>query len=916
MRPHRSHLSTAGLLRRQFVAGPGASVALAVLVLVAAFLATAVPRAVAALHDAALAEHVAEFPANELDITTETRAHPDAGPSSGGTTLADDVDAVWGRQEELLLGIRAGLHEPLRGITGAPLAALTMGAVQAHVPGATPSSPVYRVMPGFDPRFREHVELTSGDWPTPIEGSLDGEAPLDVVLVDAMADRMAWELGDVRYLGLGDVDQPIRLVGTAAAVDADDGLWTHLPSSLTPSVIDNGLAPPVITGTAFVDPGSWPALAEVGLPTIMQAWFPIATERLTAAETGVLRAQLGEVSSTVQHLGSGDWTGFVATVGEVGFLSGLGEALGQAAAAAAASDAVLATIASGPIGVMIAVLVLGGRVVFERRRSGLELAAARGASTGQLRGILALEGLVVGVPPAILGGIAGTVAVDADAGATGWLLVAAFALTPAALLIASAPALSPLRRARADLGRARGGRLRWIVEAVVVLLAAAAVVLLLRRGLATSAARTGVDPLLAAVPLLLALVACVVVLRLYPIPLSGLVGATSARPGLVPFLGSARALRDPSAGLVPVLAVVVGVSVAVFSAVLLGTVRTGVERASAEQVGADASVTGVPLTRDQLDAFRAVTGVEAIAPVYSTRGAELSIDGRPRTTTLIVVDAAEMRAVQAGRDDATPLPDDLADRPGDDGVPVLLSGLVEELIDEAADVELDGEAFRTLGVVDGTTAYAPRANWVLMDRANADPFTDTLVPRTVLVRFEPGADAAAVTAELASIGGEGTTVVTPDELAAELAGRPTAQGLVVGLVAAIVLASLLTALAIVLTLVVGRPARERLLQLLATLGLGRRGEQALVAWEVGPVAVVAVVVGAVLGVALPVVVLQGVDLRAFTGGGAQPAIAYDPWLITAVLAGSVLVSVAAAWIAARIGSRVNAARAMRKEEEG
>lgn len=916
MSGHRSHLSTAGLLRRQFLAGPGASVALAVLVLVAAFLATGVPRAVAALHDAALAEHLAGFPANELDLTTETRAHPDTGPSTVGTTLAEDVDPVWGRQEEFLLGIRDAMPEPLRGITGAPLAALTMGPVQAKVPGATPSSPVYRVMPGFDPRFREHVELTSGDWPTPVDGALDGEAPLDVVLVDAVADRMAWKLDEVRSIGLGDLEQPIRLVGTAAAVDPDDGLWAHLPSSLTPSIFDNGIAPPVITGTAFVDPGSWPALAEVGLPTIMQAWFPVETGRVTAAETTRLRAQLDEFSSTVQHLGSGAYTGFVATVGEVGFLSGLGEALGQAAVAAAASDAVLATIASGPIGVMIAVLVLGGRVVFERRRVGLELAAARGASTGQLRGILAVEGLVVGVPAAIIGGIAGTVAVDADAGGTGWLLVAAFALTPAVLLVASAPALSPLRRARADLGGARGGRFRWIVELVVVLLAAAAVVLLLRRGLATSAAQTGVDPLLAAVPLLLSLVACVVALRLYPIPLAGLVGATSARRGLVPFLGSARALRDPSAGLVPVLAVVVGVSVAVFSSVLLGTVRTGVDRASAERVGADASVSGTPLTRDQLDAFRAVPGVAAIAPVYSTRGAELSIDGRPRTTTLIVVDAAEMRAVQAGRADATPLPAGLADAPGDDGVPILVSGLVDELIDEAHDAELDGEAFRILGAVDGTTAYAPRANWVLMDRANAEPFTDTLVPRTVLVRFEPGADAAAVTAELESIVGEGTTVVTPGDLADELSARPTAQGLVVGLIAAIVLASLLTALAIVLTLVVGRPARERLLPLLATLGLGRRGEQALVAWEVGPVAVVAVVVGAVLGIALPVVVLQGVDLRAFTGGDDQPVIAHDPWLITAVLAGSVLVSVAAAWTAARIGSRVNAARAMRKEEEG
>ena len=167
----RSHLSTAGLLRRQFLAGPGASVAVAVLVLVAAFLAIAVPRAVAALHTAALAEQLAALPANELDLTTETRAYPDAGPSASGTTLDDDVDAVWGRQEAAGLPASA-MPFPSRcaGITGAPLASLVMGPVRAVVPDATPSSPVYRVLPGFDPRFREHAVLTSGDWPAPVDG--------------------------------------------------------------------------------------------------------------------------------------------------------------------------------------------------------------------------------------------------------------------------------------------------------------------------------------------------------------------------------------------------------------------------------------------------------------------------------------------------------------------------------------------------------------------------------------------------------------------------------------------------------------------------------------------------------------------------------------------------------------------------
>ncbi|WP_448005732.1 FtsX-like permease family protein [Agromyces bauzanensis] len=912
---HHSRLSTPGLLLRQFSAGPGASIALALLVLAGALFATAVPRAVAALHTAALAEQTAAMPGAELDLTAATITRPAIGPSADGTTLDAEVDAVWGAQEELLLDIRSGMPEPLRGIAGDPLVALAMGPARAAVPGAGQGSTVYRVLPGFDPRLREHVELASGDWPAPVGGPVPG-APVEIVLAEPVAERMAWELGEDRLIDVGGVDQAVRLAGTVEPVDAADGFWTHVTTALRPEVVDNGLAPPEITGVAFVDPASWSAFRDVNLPVTMQMWFPTRTERLTSDEVEVLRVQLGEFSSGVHRLGSGERDGFIDEIGEVAFVSGLGDVLAEASVTTAASDAVLATIASGPIGVMIAVLVLGARVVFERRRVGLELAAARGASAGQLRGILALEGAAIGVPAAVVGGLVGTAVIAADAGPGGWVLAAAFAVTPALLLVSSAPALSPLRRARADLGAGSGIRFRWVGELLIALIAAAAVVLLLQRGLETSAARTGVDPLLAAVPLLLSLVACVVVLRLYPIPLASLVRRMSARPGLVPFLGSARALRDPSAGLVPVLAVVVGVSVAVFSSVLLGTVRTGIETSAAARVGADAAVSGMPLTRAQLDEFRAVPGVAAIAPVYSTRPSQVSIDGRQRSTTLIVVDAEEMRRVQAGRADATPLPATLAESGGEDGVPVLLSGLVDTLIGDASDVALDGEAIRVEGVVEGATAYSPRSSWVLMDLANAEPFTDTLVPRTVLVRFEPGADAAAVTGDLAAIAGDGATVVTPADLAGELADRSTAQGLVVALIAAIVLTSLLTALAIVLTLVVGRPVRDRLLPLLSTLGLARRGERALVAWEIGPVATVALVVGAALGAALPFVVLQGIDLGAFTGGDDQPAVAYDPWLIAAVLAGAVLVTAVAAGVASRVGGRVSAARAMRAEEEG
>ncbi|GAA1962487.1 ABC transporter permease [Agromyces allii] len=911
---HRSRLSTAGLLRRQLTTSPGASIALALLVLVGALLATAVPRAATALHTEALHEQLADLPAAELDLTASARERPGVGPSANGTTLAPDVEAVWGAQEDHLAAIVDEMPAPLAAITEPPLAMLTVAPVRAKVPGAGPSAPSYRIMPGFDPRLREHVTLTAGAWPAPIEAAVPSGTPIELVLTDAVAERMDWALGEERFIDIDGTPQPVVLSGTVAPVDAGDGVWTHIVPALEASVVDNGLAPPEITAVAFLDPASWSDFARVSVPLTLEVWIPIDTASITADASAELAPMLGQFSSDLHAVGEGGWVDEYYTVAGLAFSSSLRDELALASAAATASDALLATVASGPIGVMVAVLVLGARVVFERRREGLELVAARGASNGQLRGILALEGGLIGLPAAIVGGVVGTLAFDADGGSAGWVVAALFAVTPAALLIASAPSLSPLRRVRADLGSANGGRLRWIGELVLVLLAAASVVLLFRRGLASSAS-VGVDPLLAAVPLLLSLVACLVVLRVYPLPLARIVRSMAAKPGLVGFLGSARALRDPSAGLVPVLAVVVGVAVAVFSSVLLGTIGSGVEAAASHRVGADASVAGRPLTQAQLDELRAVPGVEAIAPVYSTRNASITIDGRQRTTTLIVIDVAEMQVVQQGRPDATPLPDTLAEPPGADGVPVLVSGVVAAVTAGATDVEIDGDPFSVEGVVDGTTAYSPRANWMLMDAANARPYTDTLVPRTVLVRFDAGADTQAVVADLERIAPD-STVETPERVADDLGSRPTVQGLVAALIAAIVLVSLLTALAIVLTLIVGRPARERLLPLLATLGLDRRGERALVAWEIAPVTAVSLVVGAALGAVLPFVVLGGIDLSSFTGGDAQPAVAYDPWLIAGVLATSVVVTVVASALAASLGSRIDVARAMRKEEEG
>ena len=70
-----------------------------------------------------------------------------------------------------------------------------------------------------------------------------------------------------------------------------------------------------------------------------------------------------------------------------------------------------------------------------------------------------------------------------------------------------------------------------------------------------------------------------------------------------------------------------------------------------------------------------------------------------------------------------------------------------------------------------------------------------------------------------------------------------------------------------------------------------------------------------LGIALPVLVVLSVDLRPFTGGGDQPAIAVDPVLTGALLA-AVVLTLAAAVVAGVVGARTTSmATVLRTEED-
>lgn len=881
-----SRLGPTGLVARQIVANPSASVVVAIIVLVSAFLAGATPRALDQLFTAELRHTVAGVSAPQRDLVATSLGGPTASLS------------------DYLADLRSEMGATLRSATGDGSYLSYSPALPAIADEPALDAPITALALAIDTDVEQNITVVEGELPDAAERLGDFDfAPIQFVLSRSSAADMRWSVGEQRSVrSPTGLVQAFELSGVFDATDADGAIWQINPSIVEPFLYDDGNSTPTVTATGFVNSASVEAAYRVmgGLST--RAWYPVSASEVGFTEATALLQNLREFTSA-RHLiaGADPLTG----VGSFTFSSELVGSLEAVEAKAASTVAVLSMALAGPLGVVLAVLALGARAVTDRRRAGLSLAAARGASRAQLRGVMAVEGILLGVPAAAIGVGLAALLLPAAVGAAATALPLLLGLAPAVLL-ASAASGARMRTERNDLGNARGSRARTIVELIVVGLAALAVVLLLRRGL-TSASGPTVDPLLAATPLLLALAVCVIVLRLYPYPLRAIEAALRKAPGLTSYLGVARAVRDPAAGLAPVLAMVVGVSIAVFSGILVATIDRGVDTAAQATVGADLQVSGPVFGPPLIAELQAIPGVNAVAGVDDAGPGILRVDGVKSVVGMLVVDfaaLAELRDVPAGLTTGTP-------------VPVIASSDLAADLPAGARLQVQGVDIQIVASVPQEEGLTVQSRWIMVDRSFSDELTGVgFLPRLVLVDLDPGADTAAVSAAILDVAGASGTVLDPLQAAAQIRSAPTVGGLATALVIAMVIAGALSALAVVMTSVVGSRARTRLLALLATLGLTGRQARGLAAWEIAPIALTAIVAGTLLGVAMPWVVLGGVDLRPFTGGSTQPAITIDPLIIGALVAGFAAVVVLAVFIAVAIGRRMSAASTLRMGEEG
>ncbi|MGN6273596.1 MAG: FtsX-like permease family protein [Protaetiibacter sp.] len=559
-----TRLTTPRLLAVHLRSGLAAAALTGVLVAVTVLVAAGVPSALSALAAAQLQHAASELPSARRDLTA-------TGPLGFQFTAETDTELRLASIDRGIEGFPAQYGEPLAsGLDGGDWVASTRMS-DAFPTEPSPTAPRLTLSLSLDTGWAERVRIIEGTEPDVWSGTLDtlpgspAQPPVPIAISAELAKTMQLELGDDIQLA----EALLQVAGIYEPLDPGAGYWQHAPLLREPIV-----APPPdyqATASVYVAPGSahglWPWLATA----TVAAWWSVNPDALTATGGPALMEAFHESESYGNAVISGT---------ELHLSSSLPDALDAASARLRFVLALLALVAAGPLGVVFAVDAQAAQAVIARRRPALALASARGASTAQLRLIMATEGLLIGVPAALLGYLATRMLFPADFAWEGVTLAIVFALAPAVLFAALTPARIA-RSERSDVAVRSRSATRWVVEVAAVGLAGLAVFLLFRRGFAEASAEIGVDPLLAAVPLLLAIAGCVVALRVYPALLLLVHRLARGTPGAVPLLGAARAVRTPALGFATGFALLVGVSISVFSTGIASTVQAAIAQALA-----------------------------------------------------------------------------------------------------------------------------------------------------------------------------------------------------------------------------------------------------------------------------------------------------------------------------------------------
>ncbi|MER5540130.1 ABC transporter permease [Streptomyces mirabilis] len=903
----RTERGVAPWVRTRLRTAPGAAVAFAVLVLVTAFLAAALPRALDAYETKGLRQEIAGAPPAATSVELSA---PQPGLEIAQATREKAV------RPPALAAVRraalARLPAPLRADTTESAYGVR---TSKSLVGLNHWLPVIDAPPRFtlaaQSELAAHSTVRGGRLPTAAGEVTADTRKVEAAVTEATARTLRLRVGSVIDVdGFGGAPLVVRITGIVEPRHPRGGYWSADPVLRTPGVAADPSLPPQFYWEAglLLAPGAAPVLlGSQGQPELYWRFAP-ATDRLTAQDVPGLVSRIASLEGGPELLRMREVAGGTAAVA-----TDLETVVGSYTTTRAAITPVVAVGAFGIGAVAAVVLVMAGGLVAVRRAAELALLRARGGSLRGITGRLLAETAVVAVPAAAAGLLLAVLAVDEARLLPAVLGASAVALLACAVLPVRAVVAHRRPRAHAerdDLAQARPGRRRTVAELTVLVLAVGSVVALRRRGASSSG-----DLLVSAAPVLVGLIAALVLVRLYPLPLRWAARPAARGRGVVGFLSLARAGRSSTVGVaLPLLALLLALTTAAFGGSVLAGVSDARDRAALLATGADARIAGpgevTPLPAGVAGAVRKVPGVRAVTAVRIERTAELTSGGAGAKEGLTLIGVEPVSYARLARQTGLgAFPAEVLQPKGAETGGVLNAvaspGLAERLGRAPRRItSLAGDITVRIAAVRPRTPAAPGADFLLVDAAgltHSDP--------TTLLATGAALDAPALRTAVRGAG-KGLTVTLRGEERAALSDAPLQAGAERIYTTAALAGAGYAVLALLLSLLQSAPERAALLARLRTMGLTPRQGRRLLSLDALPQALLAASGGMLAGWATVRLLAPGIDLERLalaTAAGRVPVVGAslrtDVWSLLLPAAGTVLlawaVAVAQAWWAGR-----------------
>ncbi|MER5343372.1 ABC transporter permease [Streptomyces mirabilis] len=906
----RTERGVAPWVRTRLRTAPGAAVAFGVLVLVTAFLAAALPRALDAYETKGLRQEIAGAPPAATSVELSA---PQPGLEIAQATREKAV------RPPALAAVRraalARLPAPLRADTTESAYGVR---TSKSLVGLNSWLPVIDAPPRFtlaaQSELAAHSTVRGGRLPTAAGEVTADTRKVEAAVTEATARTLRLRVGSVIDVdGFGGAPLVVRITGIVEPRHPQGGYWSAEPVLRTPGVAADPSLPPQFYWDAglLLAPGAAPVLlGSQGQPELYWRFAP-ATGRLTAQDVPGLVSRIASLEGGPELLRMREVAGGTAAVA-----TDLETVVGSYTTTRAAITPVVAVGAFGIGAVAAVVLGMAGGLVAARRAAELALLRARGGSLRGIAGRLLAETAVVAVPAAAAGLLLAVLTVDEARLLPAVLGASAVALLACAVLPVRAVVAHRRPRAHAerdDLAHARPGRRRTVAELTVLVLAVGSVVALRRRGASSSG-----DLLVSAAPVLVGLIAALVLVRLYPLPLRWAARPAARGRGVVGFLSLARAGRSSTVGVaLPLLALLLALTTAAFGGSVLAGVSDARDQAALLATGADARIAGpgevTPLPAGVAGAVGKVAGVRAVTAVRIERTAELTSGGAgaKEGLTLIGVEPASYARL-ARQTGLGAFPADVLKPKGteDAGTGRVLNavaspGLAERLGRAPRRItSLAGDITVRIAAVRSRTPAAPGADFLLVDAAGL-----THSEPTTLLATGAALDAPALRTAVRGAG-KSLTVTSRGEEREALSDAPLQAGAERIYTTAALAGAGYAVLALLLSLLQSAPERAALLARLRTMGLTSRQGRRLLGLDALPQALLAASGGMLAGWATVRLLAPGIDLERLalaTAAGRVPVVGAslrtDVWSLLLPAAGTVLlawaVAVAQAWWAGR-----------------